>query len=238
MSCKICGASKTVRSHLIPRSFAHEIRADCKDLTILSRGAARPEFSQSGLVDPSLLCSDHEAITGELDRYGVDFVRRARSGRSSSSEGFQVDNPQPHKLLGFAASIVWRAVVSPLGNADRDSLGRSEGAVARAVFAGAPLRAQLYVASISIRHEDNELNTVIMPNRRREAGAWLWMFTVNGCFFCLFLGEPRLKQSARRARADLLSDPVVAYLPKLRATDWTTLTSVIQSIERMPERRR
>src|SRR4051794_14301618 len=95
IGCAICGDSKTVGSHIVPRALAHEIRADGKDLSILSSGVKKPKFSQSGLVDRTLLCSGHEAITGELDRYGVEFIRRVRAARAAHADRFQVDNPDP-----------------------------------------------------------------------------------------------------------------------------------------------
>ena len=235
--CAICGNPKTVASHVIPRALSHEIRADGKDLTILSSGVKKPKFSQSGLVDRTLLCSAHEAVTGELDRYGIDFIRRVRGARTSHSDRFQIDNPEPEKLIRFAASIVWRAVVSPHGNADRGDLGGMEKDVERNVFEGAALKAQLFVSSISIQHEQRELLAAMMPVRSRQHGAWAWSFTLNGCFFALFLGNPSFPFSTFEARADQNTRPTIARLKEIDALNWGGLNDMMKSIGPLPLRR-
>ena len=236
MSCAICGDPETVRSHLIPRAFAHEIRDGDSDLTILESNAARPQFSQSGLVDSALLCAKHEAITGELDRYGVDFVRRVRGRRGLETQSFQIENPEPQKLLRFAASIVWRAVISPFGNAEHWMLGRVRSEVERSIFDGASLRAELFVGPISIRSEGRDLLTVMMPVRSREAGAWLWRFSLNGCFFAVFLGSPSFRAAMLAARADQLANPLVSHLNEVDALEWAGLSQIVQSIQKWPDR--
>jgi hypothetical protein len=235
--CAVCGHPKTVNSHVIPRALAREIRADCKDLTILSSGVKKPKFSQSGLVDRALLCSAHEAITGELDRYGVDFIRRVRKERNLHRDRFQIDNPEPGKLLRFATSIVWRAVVSAHGNANRDDLGPLEKGLERNVFEGVALNAQLFVSSVSIQHDERELLTAMMPVRSRQAGAWAWVFTLNGCFFALFLGSPNFAFPTSETRADLLTRPTIARLQSLDAMNWGGLNDMMKTIGPLPERR-
>jgi hypothetical protein len=234
--CAICGHPEMVRSHIIPRAFAHEIRDGAPDLTVLESNADRPLFSQSGLADSALLCAPHEAITGELDRYGVDFVRRVRATRASNSSSFRIENPEPHKLLRFANSIVWRSAVSPAGNAEAWMIGRVRLDLERSIFEGASTKAQLFVGSVSVRVEDRDLLTVMMPVRSREGGAWLWRFALNGCFFALFLGTPSFRADMAAARADRVFDPVISRLDEVDALEWAGLDKVIRSIKRWPDR--
>jgi hypothetical protein len=100
------------------------------------------------------------------------------------------------------------------------------------VFDGAPIRAQLFVASVSITNDAREVLAVALPTRSRAAGAWMWTFLLNGCFFGVFIGAPKLTPSVSAARADQLENPVVANLGTQEASKWTGLTDVIRSIGR------
>jgi hypothetical protein len=235
MPCVICGHQKTVRSHLIPRALAFEIRGQETNLTILERGADRPKALPAGLFDKNLLCADHEQTTGELDRYGVEFVRRVQAGRSTSNgQAFTVANPDPSKLARFAHSIVWRAVASPIGNTESQALGARIGEFRDSIFLEKHASTVLFCASVRFEHEGRVLRTAMMPIRSREQGRWIWKFELSGCFFTLLVGGCEFSRAFDVARADRAEQVCVPHLPTDDALGWEGMKSVIQSIKRHP----
>lgn len=235
MPCVICGGPKTVRSHLIPRALAFTIRGTEPNLTVLERGADRPRSLQAGQFDDNLLCHDHENITGELDRYGVEFVRRVRDGRSKAfGEGMNIENPDPPKLSRFVHSVIWRAVASPLGNVDTDGLGSRRAAIEDWIFREKYTPTILFCASVRDEHEGREFLTAMMPTRIREQGRWLWQFQVVGCYFTLFIGGAGFPANFATSRADLANPTHIPVIPATSVAGWRGLRTLIQSIKRHP----
>lgn len=235
LGCRVCGKSPTVHSHLIPRALAFEIRGDEPNLTVLERGAERPLALQAGLFDDMLLCAEHEQITGELDRYGVEFIRRVRSERGNSNgQGITVPNPDPAKLARFVHSIVWRAVSSRVGNQSNDALGSRYTEITNSVFSAKPSETVLFCGSVRFENDSKEIITATMPQRTRQDGRWLWQFQLNGTYFTLFIGGKAFPQSFASSRADLHDPVYIPCLPTTDALDWEGMKSVILSIKRHP----
>ena len=113
--CLVCGAKPTVKSHLLPRAFAHDARGSQKNLLVGRLGQVGYTVTQSGDLDKNILCHKHEVMLGPLDRYAVSFVRSWRSNftRRMQYGGF-ISGVKTDILVRFAASVIWRHGVSSL----------------------------------------------------------------------------------------------------------------------------
>ena len=105
--CVICGASPTVKSHLLPRSLALDIRGSAPNLV---HGSAKRDgylVNQNGVWDDSLLCSTHEEQSGLGDKYAVELIRSLETkGKPRPEGGFSLPNPKPALLQHFVYSTV------------------------------------------------------------------------------------------------------------------------------------
>ncbi|MFT4894766.1 MAG: hypothetical protein ACI8QU_001577 [Devosia litorisediminis] len=136
MPCKVCGARKTVKSHILPRSLMHSIRGDETAMFAADRGRGRWVEYQSGPWDKSILCQDCEASLGDCDDYAVRWIRGFSQKAVSlpSGLGFEVPNPKPALLVKFVAATLWRAAVSPHMSHEGLSLGPWEFSLRNFVF--------------------------------------------------------------------------------------------------------
>jgi hypothetical protein len=66
-----------VKAHIIPRSFFRLVRADAKYSIAVRRG--RPEFTQSGIYDSTILCEVCESIFAPWDSYGFEVLSKSRN---------------------------------------------------------------------------------------------------------------------------------------------------------------
>ena len=110
--CKNCGASPTIKAHLIPRMF-------CRDVQIGKSHAAQvlPNdtfvVSQSGLWDSGILCAACDSKIGELENYANTVFSTIRNHGSSGSSSYKiVDGVNCSKLLRFCAAILYKFSVT------------------------------------------------------------------------------------------------------------------------------
>lgn len=209
MGCLICNDERTVKSHILPKAFAHLIKDGATHAVAASRhyGGAKP--SQGGAFSNTMLCGKHEAMTAAVDRYAVEFVRRINGGWDrKSTDLLQIDNPQPHLLEAFAILTIWREVHS--GHAPRLTLGPYEKPVRSFLFEGGPApdwpvivqRTNFFLADTR-RAVDFNLH----PYRVKFAGKNGWLLTVAGIGFFVISDRRGLPPPFPSFRADIL-DPV------------------------------
>ena len=233
MPCLICGDPNTVRSHLFPKAFVRKIRNGAPNAVVLKYGAERPRFVTGGLFDDNLLCSTHEGVTGELDRYGVAFVRRVEIARKGSTDSvLHVANPEPIKLCRFAQSIVWRSVASEIGMSQKDELGPRLEAVQKSIFDGEAINSPLLVMARAYVYEGGEADLIFSPKKRRLDGLSVWSFQMPGCNFLLHVGNGDLPKEADAGRADRLTNPVIVNVGDQPAIGDQGIARVFGSIRR------
>lgn len=133
-TCVVCGAPTNVKSHLIPRAIALDIRGDDKHLLIGSNSQFGQTQSQSGSWE-RFLCEHHEGCIHDYEQYAIKFIRE-----------FALD---PHErllflrkgvanepLIQFACSILWRYHTSNLPEARGVFIPEWEAALRTATFDG------------------------------------------------------------------------------------------------------
>jgi hypothetical protein len=135
--CRVCESPSTVKSHLLPRALAHDIRANQPNLHVYTIN--RPGFkpSQAGIYDDGILCEQHEGVIQIYDKYGVEFCRNFESNRQMLDiDIFQVE-VDSDLLVRFVVSVLWRYSVSTRPETNMVHLGPYERCMGDIVFAGA-----------------------------------------------------------------------------------------------------
>jgi hypothetical protein len=191
MPCVICNNAKTVRSHLLPRAFAHDARAGQKELRVGTRGEPGFSLTQSGYFDNDILCEAHEKALQLFDEYGVNFVREFRQKRRvqiiKGERYWYIQNIDSDLLVRFAASIVWRWSVSRLSIARDVNLGGQEKTFRAVVFEGADCtqEPQVGLYSMDSRTLGSEAvcRLIMVPSDVLSKGVRNWGFAVGGVSF-------------------------------------------------------
>jgi hypothetical protein len=193
----------------MPKALAHDAKEGAPHLVVAQRGKAGVKFSQGGWFDPDILCDVHERITGDLDRYGVDFVRRARVIDAGHNGGATIDvpNPSPDTLRRFALSVIWREIVSENGAKRGKGLGKRTAEFRDAVFAGGLTTAPIFVSLPKFTAgSDAAVPFGLHPFQIRLMGRIAWSFTIAGCAFHVGTDSQGFPSRFDYLRADT-SDP-------------------------------
>jgi hypothetical protein len=192
MGCIVCGATPTVKSHIIPRALFHDMKRPGQQFI-----ASRPDepgyvIPQSGAWDDSLLCARHERELGRPDNYGVRFCRRFAALCKVDPMKAVVENRTPSLLVDFAASCVWRMAASRTGHKPELWLGPYAKRLQNSLFGNAHYEPKLLVSRHAFQIERGRtLNMGLLPFRYKEEGIRFWRFSVCGLIFDLKLDGRR-----------------------------------------------
>lgn len=134
MNCKLCGKEKkAAKSHVIPEAFFREIRMDDKKLMLRADYPdALPKSTPIGVYDQTILCHECEAKFNRYDDYGIRVLAKEQNKffvaakRPNGADALQAAGVDANLLLGFLASVLWRASVSTHIFYTRVSLGPFE----------------------------------------------------------------------------------------------------------------
>lgn len=183
MPCLICGETKTVRSHIIPKAIVAKIAADENGVVVGSRFHQGAKPMPRGTFSNDILCAEHEALTAGLDKYGVEFLRRADQSfiPSIHRSGYPVANPDPRKLSRFALSLIWREVAA--GGPGKRTLGPYAEAVKDAVFSDGPLDWPLVIQRQNIVVRADRVEIGVNPYFVRLGGKRAWTIGLAGYAF-------------------------------------------------------
>jgi len=109
MACQHCGASDTIKAHLIPEAFVMEVKADRgEQLLILLEGQDRPQVSNTGTYDPDLLCGACDGILGRWEGYAFSLFKRLRAIKGDIGSIVPMGSVDGDMVLRFAAGIAWK----------------------------------------------------------------------------------------------------------------------------------
>lgn len=185
MACVICGDPKTVRSHIIPKALALDVRNGAPHVLAASRSRAIVRPMQGGPFSDHLLCNTHESATAAIDKYAVEFVRRVNGQwkMRGGSTALRIQNPDPEALRRFALLTIWREVYAKQESGL--SLGPYSEALAEYIFANRkgpswPIVAQRTNFTLP---EKSAVDFTLHPFRVRFADRSAWTFTVAGVAF-------------------------------------------------------
>lgn len=191
-TCRVCGASPTVRSHHIPRAFIKGIRGTDKHALLTDRDRPGHRPTQGGTFSDDIFCTEHEAVTGQLDDIAVRFCKAAYAGPPMvAGSSFEVAGFDPIELVRFACSILLRCHYSRRDETRLINLGPYADELARVVFqrdlAHAP---HVYVyAAVGGELDFRELAS--LPASRRVDHLRRWSFQCGGVAFVTDLGRSK-----------------------------------------------
>jgi len=232
MGCLICGADATVKSHIIPKAFAHDVRDGATHVVAGSVTAKVARTSQGGFFSDTLLCSHHEGLTAATDKYAIEFVRRVSESWKDQSKrsALSISNPQPELLRSFALLTIWREAHGAPGT--RLSLGPYENVIRRHLFDAtvAPEWAIIVQRTNFVIENSGAADFNLYPYRVRFADRSGWMFTVAGvCFFVVVDGRG-LPAKFENWRADRHDPAMVTVSEPLPFTEVGALKGILASL--------
>jgi hypothetical protein len=181
MPCIICGNAETVRSHILPKAVAKDLRRGAAHVVQGSSIYDGVRKLPGGVFSDRILCDLHEKATSTHDTYGVAFLRRAKEAFDAfGPETFWVENPEPQSLSKFVASVIWREVHS-FGS---ERLGPYEKDVRGHVFSDGKLSWPMMVwRDFFTLDEGKAIEFNIHPYRTKFIDRNAWMFTALGFSF-------------------------------------------------------
>lgn len=236
MGCRICGDARTVRSHIIPKAFAHLVRNGEKSVITGSRYQIGIRHSQGGTFNNDLLCRVHEGMTAAPDKYAIEFVRRVQAARSAPRNGvtLQIANPAPQMLRSFALLTIWREVHSC--NRPSLTLGAHDASIRRHLFEGAPAPdwALIVQRTHFIVADDGGIDFNTYPYRVRLLDRTAWLFAVAGVAFLTISDNRGLPPLFADWRADSHDPCPVPAADPLPITDVRSFRAVFTAMRARP----
>ncbi len=188
MICVICGASNTVKSHIIPRSLFHAAKRPNKPIIANAPSGIGYQILQSGHWDKSILCAEHEADFGIYDEYGAVFCKAFLTQLRAGKVRAVIENPQPERLVGFASACVWRFAASRTQGNPGKLLGPYAAKLEEMLFRGGAFDPLLLISRHGYQDRSGALlNMGTLPFAYREERLRFWRFIVCGLIFDLKL---------------------------------------------------
>lgn len=223
MPCLVCGDPATVKSHLTPRAFTHDVRGSDKRAYEGSLAFEGTRFTQAGVFDKTILCDRHEQALRDCDDYAVDWVRRVPTEARATHQGklLQMPNPRPDLLRKFVCSHVWRHAVSPQNSAFDMDLGPWEEQL-RALIFGSDGRYDptFHVFRQRWTSDGIELKELLIPPHRLSGqGRRRWEFDLGGLLWVLRLNERQVDRQLETLRANGADPVTILVLDDREFTD-------------------
>lgn len=223
--CVVCGERPTVRSHIVPRAIALDVRGDDIRLEVGEQGRAKPWPSQNGVWDRALLCTKHECSLNRADTYGVAFTRslseHSKSAKEYAERQIWIANDRPDLLSKFAVSCVWRFVNSRYGKRHGLSLGPYNQVIVDHLFGDVPGQFPVIVTGTPLADSAGDPAPILtMPYRTRFIDLNAWVFQLNTAQFFLIVDQRKPDPRFDSVRADT-SNPLRLVMPPPRhVTNW------------------
>lgn len=173
--CALCGSQPTVKSHIIPRGLAHDLRADSKHLIGGNLHKLGVSFPQSGRWDSKILCEKHEAALTVYDDYGIRFVRAFRNTLlGGEAPTIAVPNPTPSHLQRFFLALIWRKDLSNQVFGKASELDSYSGLIREALFNNKELNTPIIILRSPTALNGKRIAVFVEPHRAKfgELNAW------------------------------------------------------------------
>ena len=85
--CVVCGCTKVVDSHLLPRAIFLDLKSNSKHTWVGSFEKPGKQIIQGGIFD-RFLCDDHERKLHADENYGIKFIRKFPLSGEELQQGF------------------------------------------------------------------------------------------------------------------------------------------------------
>lgn len=181
MNCLICGASPTIKSHLIPRVMAVEVQVGIAH-AIVSPSSPGYDDSQSGLWDKTILCGACDSSIGRFEGSTAKAFKSLRNAGVGVRDRSLVSTDQaPDVTLRFYAALLWKYAVADrsLGQID---LGPYKYELQKVAFGGAPIPDFFDAALMRLRLNSDDVGVFAYraPKLDRKGGLNMYRVLVGG----------------------------------------------------------
>lgn len=189
MPCLVCGAAKTIKAHLIPRTFALEVQVGKAHAIV--RESGEYEDTQSGIWDRDILCGACDNEIGKLEggaKQSLDALRAAAVGKPLGVH--RLAGVAGDDIIRFLAALLWKyASTKPaLG---RIKLGQYRAILEDISFRGAPIPSSVNAVGFRLLREqsDDGVFAYRAPKLDRNGGVNMVRLMVGGVVFCVKLDQ-------------------------------------------------
>jgi len=107
-ACLNCGASSTIRAHLIPQAFVREVRGRDTDHAVVQGASLKYRSSKNGLFDDHLLCAGCDGRLGAHENYVLGLLTDLRGKTTSRTNNLFEAPVDGNRFLKFATGIAWK----------------------------------------------------------------------------------------------------------------------------------
>lgn len=107
--CIRCDSTPTIRSHLIPQTFARDVRAGDNDMAVTKGSSERFRVRKNGDVERHILCASCDNLLSADENYASKFLKSTFQDSVGVVPGstFQVE-VDGDRLIRFVAGICWK----------------------------------------------------------------------------------------------------------------------------------
>lgn len=189
MPCLQCGASKTIKAHLIPEAFVMEVKSDRGEQhLILHEGHSNFQVSNTGFYDQNLLCSACDGVLGSYEGYVFKLLKRLRKIPATSGTIINMGSVDGDKVLRFAAGIAWKytATENKFGRLD---IGPYNAILKEVAFNVSIIPEKIDVTLIRLIELDGDVYFYRAPFAARHAEVNAVRFSVGSFLFILKIDQ-------------------------------------------------
>lgn len=189
MACRNCGATSTIKAHLIPQAFVREVRGDDKGHALTNSDISSFQPSQNGRYDDAILCAICDNRLGLNEKYAFETLAAIRKAAPHIvNRGFAVEGISGDRLLRFAAGIVWKYALTK-SHYGRIDIGPYAEKLREMLFGNGPGSPAIDAFLMKLHTGDGEPYFYRAPSRERYEGLNFARFSVGGFIFLLKLDQ-------------------------------------------------
>jgi len=230
MSCLICGTTRTIKSHLIPKAFAREVQVG--KAHVLVKKPEDYDCTQSGIFERDILCKDCDNDLGKFENIAAQTFRKIRKSAKGAAVGkYILADSAGDDILRFAAGILWKYSVSSERNG-RINLGLYRDILRDIAFSQSPIPASIdaLLFRLKTHDQDDGVFAYRTPKPDRQEGVNGYRLLVGGMFMFIKTDKQTPKSHAHtlgsiRGKVDL---PYIV-LPAQEFEEFSKASNLAQS---------
>jgi hypothetical protein len=185
MPCLICGVSKTIDAHLIPRAFALEVTSKAGEKHAIAHpGQRRFHTTNTGAYDNSILCGGCDGLLGRHEGYVFNCLRQVRAQMTPAGQIVNAARICGNAFVKFAAGVCWKYCVTR-PEYGRIDIGPYVKILADTAFECTAIPDSLDATAIQLQSGDGDVYFYRTPMPDRKDGVNVVRFCVGGFVFLL-----------------------------------------------------
>lgn len=196
MSCLICGSTPTIKSHLLPRTFAREVQVG--KAHALARSPDDYDHTQSGVFEQDMLCKNCDNNLGKFENIAAQAFRKIRKSAKDAVVGkYLLAGSKGDDILRFAAGTLWKYSVSSEQNG-RIDLGPYRDILRDIAFNQSPIPASIdaLLFRLKTHDEDDGVFAYRTPKSDRQEGVNGYRLLVGGMLIFIKTDKQNPKSDA------------------------------------------